>query len=56
MDSFPATEQAGLRGRTDLDKLHPTVRGYQVWADGLKPLFTELLDPPAGARQSFVFS
>lgn len=29
------------------DKLHPTVNGYQVWADALKPLFTELLGPPA---------
>ena len=29
------------------DKLHPTLRGYQVWADGLKPIFTELLGPPA---------
>ncbi len=29
------------------DKLHPTVRGYQVWADALKPIFTELLGPPA---------
>jgi lysophospholipase L1-like esterase len=29
------------------DKLHPTVRGYQVWADGLKPIFAELLGPPA---------
>lgn len=29
------------------DKLHPTVRGYQIWADGLKPLLTELLGPPA---------
>jgi lysophospholipase L1-like esterase len=29
------------------DNLHPTVRGYQVWADGLKPIFTELLGPPA---------
>jgi len=25
------------------DKLHPTVKGYQVWADALKPIFTELL-------------
>lgn len=31
------------------DKLHPTVRGYQVWADGLKLLLTELLGPPASA-------
>ncbi len=29
------------------DGLHPTVRGYQVWADALKPLLTELLGPPA---------
>lgn len=29
------------------DKLHPTLRGYQVWADALKPLFTELLGPSA---------
>jgi lysophospholipase L1-like esterase len=31
------------------DKLHPTVKGYQVWADGLKPLLTDLLGPPATA-------
>jgi lysophospholipase L1-like esterase len=30
-----------------VDKLHPTVKGYQVWADALKPLFHELLGPPA---------
>jgi lysophospholipase L1-like esterase len=29
------------------DGLHPTVKGYQVWADGLKPIFTEILGPPA---------
>ncbi|MBV9848947.1 MAG: hypothetical protein JO250_04585 [Armatimonadetes bacterium] len=29
------------------DKLHPTVQGYQVWADGLRPILTELLGPPA---------
>jgi len=29
-----------------IDKLHPTVKGYQVWADGLRPLLTKLL----GAR------
>ena len=23
------------------------VKGYQVWADALKPIFTELLGPPA---------
>ncbi len=25
------------------DKLHPTVKGYQVWADALRPIFEELL-------------
>ena len=30
-----------------VDGLHPTVRGYQIWADALKPLLTELLGPPA---------
>jgi len=29
------------------DKLHPTLQGYQVWADDLKPILTELLGPPA---------
>ena len=29
------------------DKLHPTVKGYQIWADALKPMFHELLGPPA---------
>lgn len=29
------------------DKLHPTVKGYQVWADDLKPILRELLGPPA---------
>lgn len=31
----------------DRDKLHPQLQGYQVWADALKPVFTELLGPPA---------
>jgi lysophospholipase L1-like esterase len=34
------------------DKLHPTVQGYQVWADALKPVFTELLGPPAKEDQA----
>jgi len=29
------------------DGLHPTLQGYQVWADALKPIFTELLGAPA---------
>jgi lysophospholipase L1-like esterase len=30
-----------------VDGLHLTLKGYQVWADGLKPILTELLGPPA---------
>ena len=37
-----------FEGMMNRDKLHPAVKGYQVWADGLKPIFTELLGPPAG--------
>jgi lysophospholipase L1-like esterase len=29
------------------DGLHPALPGYQVWADALKPILTELLGPPA---------
>ncbi|MGA3190120.1 MAG: GDSL-type esterase/lipase family protein [Bryobacteraceae bacterium] len=31
------------------DKLHPIAKGYQVWADALKPVLTDLLGPPAAA-------
>jgi lysophospholipase L1-like esterase len=34
-------------GMMNPDKLHPSLPGYQVWADALKPLLTELLGPPA---------
>lgn len=30
-----------------VDGLHLSVKGYQVWADALKPILTELLGPPA---------
>jgi lysophospholipase L1-like esterase len=29
------------------DTLHPTIRAYQIWADALKPIFTDILGPPA---------
>jgi hypothetical protein len=29
------------------DRLHLSAKGYQVWADALKPTLTELLGPPA---------
>jgi len=36
-----------LDGMANRDGLHLDVKGYQVWADALKPIFTELLGPPA---------
>lgn len=30
-----------------VDGLHLSVAGYQIWADALKPIFMELLGPPA---------
>jgi lysophospholipase L1-like esterase len=35
-----------FEGMTE-DRLHLSAKGYQVWADALKPLLTELLGPPA---------
>jgi len=35
-----------------VDKLHPTVKGYQIWADALKPILTELLGAPAATDQA----
>jgi lysophospholipase L1-like esterase len=34
-----------LPGMMNDDRLHPTIRGYQVWADALKPQLTRLLGP-----------
>ena len=36
-----------FEGVTNSDGLHLDLKGYQVWADALKPIFTELLGPPA---------
>jgi lysophospholipase L1-like esterase len=36
-----------LREGMTVDKLHPTLKGYQVWADALRPILYELLGPPA---------
>lgn len=36
-----------IAGMANQDGLHLDVKGYQVWADALKPIFTELLGPPA---------
>lgn len=34
-------------GMMNSDKIHPTLKAYQIWADALKPILTELLGPPA---------
>jgi lysophospholipase L1-like esterase len=34
------------------DRLHPTVKAYQVWADALKPVLTELLGPPVAVDRA----
>ncbi len=36
-----------LPGMMNADNLHPDTMGYQTWADALKPIFTEILGPPA---------
>ena len=36
-----------LDGVMNADKLHPAIKGYQIWADALKPIFNEILGPPA---------
>lgn len=47
---------AGSDGRLlesmSADGLHLNLAGYQVWADGLKPIFREILGPPAAADQA----
>ncbi|WP_146180309.1 GDSL-type esterase/lipase family protein [Opitutus sp. ER46] len=40
-----ADEQGRLFPGMTMDQLHPTVKGYEVWAEGLRPLLTELLGP-----------
>ena len=34
-------------GMVNQDRLHPALEAYQIWADALKPIFTELLGPRA---------
>lgn len=45
-DKFADKNGVLYKGLT-MDNLHPTVAGYQIWADALKPIFTELLGAPA---------
>jgi lysophospholipase L1-like esterase len=41
-----------LEGMMNPDKLHPAIKGYQVWADALKPLFRDILGPPGPTDQA----
>ena len=41
-----------LPGVMDPDQLHPSVKGYQVWADALKPILRDILGPPAATDQA----
>jgi len=34
------------------DGIHPALKGYQVWAEALKPILTEILGPPAKEDQA----
>ncbi len=40
-------EQGQIRAGLFPDKLHPALPAYQIWAEALKPIFTEVLGPPA---------
>ena len=40
-------DDGGPREGVTVDGLHLSLAGYQVWADALTPIFTELLGPPA---------
>jgi lysophospholipase L1-like esterase len=46
-DKLADTDGRLFDGMMNADKLHPALPGYQVWADALKPIFTEILGPPA---------
>ncbi len=47
-----ADREGNLKPEMAHDGLHLTVQAYQVWADHLKPLFTELLGPPGNTDQA----
>jgi lysophospholipase L1-like esterase len=32
------------------DNLHPAEKGYQVWADAMKPILTDWLGAPAATQ------
>ena len=46
-DKLAGKDDKLFDGMTNKDGLHLDVKGYQVWADALKPIFRKLLGPPA---------
>jgi lysophospholipase L1-like esterase len=42
-----ATPDGTLHEEITVDKLHLSLRGYEIWGAALKPILTELLGPPA---------
>ena len=42
-----ADQDGKLRPGMSPDRLHLSAQGYQVWADALKPILTEILGPQA---------
>jgi lysophospholipase L1-like esterase len=46
-DKLADSEGKLFDGMMNSDKLHPALKTYQIWADALKPIFNELLGPPA---------
>ena len=47
-----ADPEGNLRDGMAHDGLHLTPKAYQVWADALKPIFTEVLGPPASVDRA----
>ena len=52
IDSQLADEAGNLRPGMANDGLHLTPKAYQIWADALKPVFTEILGPPASTDRA----
>ena len=46
-DKFLDQDGRLIPGMLNNDSLHPDTKGYQTIADGIKPILTELLGPPA---------
>jgi lysophospholipase L1-like esterase len=52
INSGLATADGVFREKMSLDGLHLSIRGYEVWANALRPILTELLGPPGKADQA----